>query len=236
MILDVKDLHIKYGEVEAIRGVSFDLMKGEVATIIGANGAGKTTILKSIMGIIKIAGGVINTAFAGEIQNLPPHKIAQIGIGYIPEGREILTRLTVEDNLAIGGFVVKSRKQFTERLKYIYDRFPVLESRKHQFGHSLSGGEQQMLAIARALMLSPQILLMDEPSLGLAPLLIAQVFELIQEFRNDGYSILLIEQNARKALQISERCYVLENGSLVVKDFSRNLINNEDIKKAYLGG
>ena len=236
MILDVRNLQVKYGAVEAIRGISFDLLKGEVATIIGANGAGKTTILKSIMGIIKIASGNINTAFAGQIQNLPPHKIAQIGIGYIPEGREILTRLSVEDNLVIGGFVVTNKQQFAERLKYVYEKFPILESRKRQSGHSLSGGEQQMLAIARALMLSPQILLMDEPSLGLAPLLIAQVFELIENFRNDGYSILLIEQNARKALQISERGYVLENGVLVAKDTSQNLINNENIKKAYLGG
>ncbi len=236
MILEARNLRVMYGAVEALKGISFDLLKGEVATIIGANGAGKTTILKSIMGIIKIASGNIKTAFAGQIQNLPPHKIARLGIGYVPEGREILTRLTVEDNLVIGGFVLTNKKKFVERLKYVYEKFPVLQSKRHQSGHSLSGGEQQMLAIARALMLSPQILLMDEPSLGLAPLLITQVFQLIEDFRHDGYSTLLIEQNARRALEISERGYVMENGVLVVTDSSQNLINNENIKKAYLGG
>jgi branched-chain amino acid transport system ATP-binding protein len=164
------------------------------------------------------------------------HKIARFGIGYVPEGREILTRLTVEDNLAIGGYVLTTKRMLLERREFIYGKFPILRSRRSQLAHSLSGGEQQMLAIARALMFSPQILLMDEPSLGLAPLIVAQVFELVSSLRNEGFSILLIEQNARKALQISQRGYILESGSFVVSDESKNLINNDEVKKAYLGG
>lgn len=235
MFLDVQDMHVRYGSVEAIRGVSFALMEKEVVTIIGANGAGKTTILKAIMGINRLYSGTIDTKFGGQIQNLPPHRISRLGLGYIPEGREILSRLTVEDNLAIGGYVLTDRQIFKQRLDYVYDKFPILKNRRGQLGGTLSGGEQQMLAIARALMLLPKILLMDEPSLGLAPLVVTLVFNIIGSFREEGYSILLIEQNAKKALQISNRGYVLETGVFVAEDHCENLMKNENIKKAYLG-
>jgi branched-chain amino acid transport system ATP-binding protein len=236
VILDVSDIVVNYGVVKAVRGVSFDLLKGEVATIIGANGAGKTTILKAIMGIIKVAKGSIKTSFFGAIQHLPPHKIAKQGISYVPEGREILASLSVEDNLAIGGYTVKNKKQFTQRIEYVFEKFPVLKERRRQLGSNLSGGEQQMLAIARGLMSLPQILLLDEPSLGLAPIIVSHVFSLISHFQEEGYSILLIEQNAKKALQISKRGYVLEDGMITMTDSSENLVTNEDVRKAYLGG
>lgn len=236
MMLTLTDIWVKYGAIEAIRGVSLDLSRGETVTVIGANGAGKTTIIKAIMGIAKVARGTIHLASAGEIQNLPAHKIPRLGIGYVPEGREILTRLTVEDNLTIGGYVLQTKRELLKRREYIYEKFATLRSRRRQMGHSLSGGEQQMLAIARALMFSPKILLMDEPSLGLAPIIVNQVFTLIGDLREEGFSILLIEQNARKALQISQRGYILESGSVVAADESQNLIRNEEIKKAYLGG
>ncbi len=235
MFLDVQDMHVRYGSVEAIRGVSFTLMEKEVVTIIGANGAGKSTILKALMGINRLFSGTINTKFGGQIQNLPPHRISRLGFGYIPEGREILGRLTVEDNLTIGGYVLTDRQIFKQRLDYVYDKFPILKERRGQLGGTLSGGEQQMLAIGRALMLLPKILLMDEPSLGLAPLVVSLVFNIIKSFREEGYSILLIEQNAKKALQVSDRGYVLENGVFVAKDRCQNLLTNENIKKAYLG-
>jgi branched-chain amino acid transport system ATP-binding protein len=188
------------------------------------------------MGIIKVAKGSIKTASAGAIHQLPPHKIANLGISYVPEGREILATLSVEDNLAIGGYTVKDKKQFAERIEYVYEKFPVLKDRRKQLGSNLSGGEQQMLAFARGLMSRPQILLLDEPSLGLAPIIVSKVFDLISDFQVEGYSILLIEQNAKKALQISKRGYVLEDGMIAIGDSSKNLVSNADVRKAYLGG
>lgn len=233
-MLELKDLHAFYGAVEALKGISLRVDKGEIVTLLGANGSGKTTTLKAISGLIKDLKGEI--FFKGKsLIPLPPHQIVGLGISQVPEGRRIFGNLTVEENLLMGAFLERDCKVIAERLEKVFVIFPRLKERKNQLGGTLSGGEQQMLAIGRALMANPEILLLDEPSLGLAPFLVQEIFKIIQEINKMGTTILLVEQNAHLALKISHRAYVLEVGRLVIEGSSAELVEKAEIKKAYLG-
>ena len=234
-MLEVKDLEVYYGVIQAIKGISFEVNEGEIVTLIGANGAGKTTTMQSIMGLIPAKSGII-TYEGKEIGKVPTHKIVQMGMTQVPEGRRGFQELSVYDNLIMGAFTKKDQKQVKESIEEIYDRFPRLKERRNQIAGTLSGGEQQMLAMGRAMMSKPRLLMLDEPSMGLSPLLVDEVFDIIKDFHKSGTTILLVEQNAGKSLAISDRAYVLENGKIAVSGTGKELMESEEIKKAYLGG
>lgn len=233
-MLEIKDLEVCYGVIKAIKGVSFEVNKGEVIALVGANGAGKTTILHAISGLIPARKGSI--LFEGEeLTKTPAHKIVSMGMAHVPEGRRIFQQLTVLENLKLGAFTRKDKEEIAKSLRTVYDRFPRLEERKNQIAGTLSGGEQQMLAMGRALMSNPRIILLDEPSMGLSPLLVSSIFDIIKVISEGGTTVLLVEQNAKKALAIADRAYVLETGSIILSGKASDLINNESVKKAYLG-
>jgi branched-chain amino acid transport system ATP-binding protein len=232
-MLVVDDVHTYYGQIHALQGVTLEVAKGEVVTLIGANGAGKTTTLKTISGLLHARLGSVK--FEGEdITKVPPHKLVERGIGHAPEGRRIFSRLTVLENLQMGAFS-RSKANIAPDIERVFALFPRLKERERQLGGTLSGGEQQMLAIGRALMSEPRMLLLDEPSLGLAPILVAQVFETIKEINSQGTTVLLVEQNALQALSIAHRGYVLQTGEVVLSGTADSLRQNETVRKAYLG-
>jgi len=234
-MLEVRGMEVSYGEFLAVRGVSFAVEEGELVTIIGANGAGKSTILRAVMGLVKCRKGEI--LFKGEtITSSPPHHRARLGISLVPEGRKIFPDLTVAENLVMGAYVQGDRKVVQARMEEVFALFPVLKERGNQVGKTLSGGEQQMLAIGRALMSGPRVVLMDEVSLGLMPIYVEETFRVIQNLHRQGVTILLVEQNARKALAAADRGYVLETGEIVLSDRAEELALNPQVKKAYLGG
>ena len=233
-MLEVKDLQVYYGMIQAIKGVSFEVNQGEIIALIGANGAGKTTILHTITGLLHPKTGSIHFNDV-ELTKTPAHKIVSMGMAHVPEGRRIFQELTVYDNLRLGAFTRKDPKEIEESLEHVYQRFERLRERRNQIAGTLSGGEQQMLAMGRALMSKPNIILMDEPSMGLSPLYVDEVFDIIREINASGTTVLLVEQNAKKALTIADRAYVLETGNIVLDGPADLLINDESIKKAYLG-
>ncbi len=234
-MLSLRDVRVFYGAIQAVKGVSFDVHQGELVTIVGANGAGKTTTLRTISGIYRPATGSIT--FEGkDLTALPSHEIVSLGISQAPEGRQIFGSLSVRDNLMLGATRRADRSSIAEELDSIFTLFPVLGERLSQPGGTLSGGEQQMLAIARALMARPRLLLLDEPSLGLAPMLVNRIFAVISRLKETGVTILLVEQNARKALEIADRAYVMETGRVIIEGSARDLAANPEIEKAYLGG
>ena len=234
-LLEVKDLQVFYGVIQAIKGISFEVNQGEIVTLIGANGAGKTTTMQSIMGLIKPRDGSI--VYDGKnITGMPTHKIVEMGMTQVPEGRRVFSELTVYENLLMGAYTEKDRSRIKEDIEEIYTIFPRLGERKSQVAGTLSGGEQQMLAMGRAIMSHPKLLMLDEPSMGLSPALVDQVFEIIKHFHKTGTTILLVEQNANKSLAISDRAYVLENGRITVTGTGSELMASEEIRKAYLGG
>lgn len=234
-MLKVENLSVHYGVIEAVKNVSFEVNEGEVVTLIGANGAGKTSILRTISGLVRPSSGTIS--FLGnEIQKVPARKIVADGLSQVPEGRHVFAGLTVMENLEMGAFLRNNREENQANLKKIFARFPRLEERKNQDAATLSGGEQQMLAMGRALMSQPKLLLLDEPSMGLAPIFIEEIFDIIQDIQKQGTTVLLIEQNANKALAIADRGYVLETGKVVLSGTGKELLASEEVKKAYLGG
>lgn len=233
-MLKVENLSVHYGVIEAVKNVSFEVNEGEVVTLIGANGAGKTSILRTISGLVRPSSGTIS--FLGnEIQKVPARKIVADGLSQVPEGRHVFAGLTVMENLEMGAFLRNNREENQANLKKIFARFPRLEERKNQDAATLSGGEQQMLAMGRALMSQPKLLLLDEPSMGLAPIFIQEIFDIIQDIQKQGTTVLLIEQNANKALAIADRGYVLETGKVVLSGTGKELLASEEVKKAYLG-
>ncbi|MBQ9512553.1 MAG: ABC transporter ATP-binding protein [Lachnospiraceae bacterium] len=233
-ILEVKDLNVHYGVIQALKGVSFHVEEGEVVALIGANGAGKTTTLHTISGLIKATSGEI--LLHGEsILKVPGHKLVGMGLAQVPEGRRVFADRTVAQNLRLGAFSRNDKAEVEETLNFVYERFPRLKERETQLAGTLSGGEQQMLATGRALMSKPKIILMDEPSMGLSPIFVNEIFDIIQKMHDDGVTVLLVEQNAKKALSIADRAYVLETGKIVMEGDAKELLDNEDIKKAYLG-
>ena len=235
MLLEVKDLRVSYGKIEAIKGISLHVEKGEIVTLVGANGAGKTTLLKTISGILKPTQGVINFE-SKDIQTIAPHDRVLEGLCQAPEGRGIFPGMTVLENLEMGKFARKDwKKELEEDLERIYTLFPRLKERQNQAGGTLSGGEQQMLSIGRALMSRPRLLLLDEPSMGLAPMFIQQIFKIIREIQEQGVSILLVEQNAAQALACASRAYILETGNIVKEGSGKELLKDDAVKKAYLG-
>ena len=233
-MLKIENLEVCYGMIKAIKGVSFEVNEGEVIALIGANGAGKTTILHTITGLIGAKAG--NIEFQGKnLLKTPAHKIVSMGMAHVPEGRRIFQELTVFENLKLGAYTRNSKSEIEETIKMIYGKFPRLEERKDQIAGTLSGGEQQMLAMGRALMSHPKIILMDEPSMGLSPLYVNEIFKIIEEISSSGTTVLLVEQNAKKALSVADRAYVLETGNIVLEGKAKDLINDDSIKKAYLG-
>jgi len=233
-MLEIKDLEVYYGMIQAIKGISFEVNEGEVIALIGANGAGKTTILHTISGLIAPKKGSI--VFEGqELTKIPAHKIVEDGLAQVPEGRRVFPSLTVLENLKLGAYTRKDKKEIEDTLKMVYERFPRLEERKNQPAGTLSGGEQQMLAMGRALMSRPRIILMDEPSMGLSPIFVNEIFDIIKKVSASGTTVLLVEQNAKKALSIADRGYVLETGKIVKEGKASDLLNDEAVKKAYLG-
>lgn len=233
-MLEVKNLHVHYGVIEAIKGIDFEVNKGEVIALIGANGAGKTTTLHTISGLIKPSEGTV--LFEGkDIVKIPGHKIVSLGMAHVPEGRRVFAQLSVYENLLMGAYTRKDKEEIHNSLQVVYDRFPRLEERKNQMAGTLSGGEQQMLAMGRALMSNPGIILMDEPSMGLSPIFVNEIFDIIQKVSEAGTTVLLVEQNAKKALSIADRAYVLETGKIVLEGKAEELMNDDSVKKAYLG-
>lgn len=233
-LLEIKDLEVSYGIIKAIKGISFDVNEGEVIALIGANGAGKTTILHTITGLITADRGTVQ--FEGnEITKVPAHKIVGMGMAHVPEGRRVFANLTVLQNLKMGAYTRKDKNEIEQTLETVYTRFPRLKERQNQMAGTLSGGEQQMLAMGRALMSHPKIILMDEPSMGLSPIFVNEIFDIIQSVSASGTTVLLVEQNARKALSIADRAYVLETGNVVLEGKADELLHNDAIKKAYLG-
>lgn len=233
-MLKVTDLQVYYGVIQAIKGISFEVNEGEVIALIGANGAGKTTILHTITGLVEAKGGTVE--FEGKnITKMPGHKIVTLGMAHVPEGRRVFSELTVLENLKMGAYTRKNKTEVEESLRMVYKRFPRLEERKNQLSGTLSGGEQQMLAMGRALMSHPKIILMDEPSMGLSPIFVNEIFDIIKEVSASGTTVLLVEQNAKKALSIADRAYVLETGKIVLEGDVKQLMNDESVKKAYLG-
>lgn len=233
-MLEIRDLEVFYGMIQAIKGVSFEVNEGEVIALIGANGAGKTTILHTITGLLEAKKGTV-TFDGKDITKVPAHKIVSMGMAHVPEGRRVFANLTVYQNLKMGAYTRKDKSEIEETLETVYKRFPRLKERHNQMSGTLSGGEQQMLAMGRALMSHPRILLMDEPSMGLSPIFVNEIFDIIKEVSAGGTTVLLVEQNAKKALSISDRGYVLETGKIVLEGRSEELLNNDSIKKAYLG-
>lgn len=233
-MLEVKDLKVYYGMIQAIKGVSFHVDEGEIIALIGANGAGKTTILHTISGLLAPKQGTVT--FEGEeIVKLPGHKIVTMGMAHVPEGRRVFAQLSVLQNLKLGAYTRRDKAEIQQTLQTVFERFPRLEERQNQLAGTLSGGEQQMLAMGRALMSHPKLILMDEPSMGLSPIFVNEIFEIIQEVSKSGTTVLLVEQNAKKALAIADRAYVLETGNIVLEGKASELLNNDSIKKAYLG-
>ena len=233
-MLEVKDLEVYYGVIQAIKGISFHVEEGEVIALIGANGAGKTTTLQTITGMLNAQAGSIQ--FEGtELTKIPGHKIVSMGMAHVPEGRRVFAQLSVLENLKLGAYTRKDKTEIEESLKRVYKSFPRLEERKNQLAGTLSGGEQQMLAMGRALMSKPRIVLMDEPSMGLSPIFVEEIFNIIKEISAEGTTVLLVEQNAKKALSTADRAYVLETGKIVLEGDAKDLLNDESIKKAYLG-
>ncbi|MBP3470550.1 MAG: ABC transporter ATP-binding protein [Lachnospiraceae bacterium] len=233
-MLEVKDLHVYYGLIQAIKGVSFEVNEGEVIALIGANGAGKTTILHTITGLLQPKEGSV--LFEGtDITKIPSHKIVSMGMAHVPEGRRVFANLSVYQNLKMGAYTRKDKKEIEEKLEMVYQHFPRLQERKNQLAGTLSGGEQQMLAMGRALMSNPKMILMDEPSMGLSPLLVKEVFSIIEYCHECGITILLVEQNAKMALGIADRAYVLETGKITMSGDAKEMMENEAVKKAYLG-
>ena len=234
-MLKVENLSVHYGMIQAVCDVSFEVNEGEVVSLIGANGAGKTTILRTLSGLVRPSSGRIE--FLGqEIQKTPAQKIVASGLSQVPEGRHVFSGLTVMENLEMGAFLKKNREENQANLKKVFSRFPRLEERKNQDAATLSGGEQQMLAMGRALMSTPKLLLLDEPSMGLAPIFIQEIFDIIQDIQKQGTTVLLIEQNANKALAIADRGYVLETGKIVLSGTGKELAASDEVRKAYLGG
>ena len=234
-MLEVHDLEVYYGVICALKGISFEVNQGEIVTLIGANGAGKTTTMQSVVGLIPARAGSV-TFDGHDITKMPCHKIVHLGMTQVPEGRRIFQELTVYENLLMGAYSVKDQSGFKKDLEAIYTRFPRLAERRNQIAGTLSGGEQQMLAMGRAIMSHPKLLMLDEPSMGLSPLLVDQVFEIIKDINKEGTTILLVEQNAGKSLAISDRAYVLENGKIVLTGTGEELAASEMVRKAYLGG
>ena len=233
-MLEIKDLQVYYGVIQAIKGISFTVNEGEISALIGANGAGKTTILHTISGLIPAKTGSVKF-MDKELTKTAPHKIVQMGMAHVPEGRRIFQELSVYENLKLGAYTRKDKAEIEQSLQTVYGRFPRLEERKKQVAGTLSGGEQQMLAMGRALKSRPKIILMDEPSLGLSPLLVSEIFDIIKSINESGTTVLLVEQNAKKALSIADRAYVLETGNIVLEGGAKDLMNDDSIKKAYLG-
>ena len=233
-MLEVRDLQVYYGMIHAIKGISFDVNQGEVIALIGANGAGKTTTLHTITGLLAPKSGSV--LFEGkDITKVPAHKIVSMGMAHVPEGRRVFAELSVYENLKMGAYTRKDKKEIEESLANVYKRFPRLEERKNQMAGTLSGGEQQMLAMGRALMSKPKIILMDEPSMGLSPIFVNEIFDIIRAVSESGTTVLLVEQNAKKALSISDRAYVLETGTITMSGKAKDLLEDEAVKKASLG-
>ena len=233
-MLRLKDIHTFYGSIEALKGVSMEIKEGEIVALIGANGAGKTTMLMTISGMLRARSGLIE--FRGRrIEGIMPHEIVRLGISQVPEGRRIFPGLTVMENIEMGGYIVNNKRELTDRVELVYSYFPALKERSTQLGGTLSGGEQQMLAIGRALMAGPRLLLLDEPSLGLAPIMVTRIFEIIKKINSEGNTILLVEQNARAALELANRGYVMETGRIVMTDRASRLLQDARLKEAYLG-
>ena len=233
-MLEIRDLEVYYGMIQAIKGISFDVKEGEVIALIGANGAGKTTTLHTITGLLPAKTGTIT--FEGQdITKVPGYKIVSKGMAHVPEGRRVFAQLSVLQNLRMGAYTRKDKNEIEETLQSVYKRFPRLEERQNQMAGTLSGGEQQMLAMGRALMSHPRIILMDEPSMGLSPIFVNEIFDIIKEVSASGTTVLLVEQNAKKALSIADRAYVLETGRIVLEGKAGDLLNDDSIKKAYLG-
>ena len=235
VLLEVTDLKVNYGLIQAIKGVSFTVNKGEIVALIGANGAGKTTIMHSVCNLIPKAGGKV-TFEGNDITAIPAHKLVPMGISQVPEGRRIFQELTVAENLKMGAYTRRDKKENEETLERMYKRFPILKDRAKQIAGTLSGGEQQMLAMSRALMSHPKLLLLDEPSMGLSPLYVNTIFDMIKKVNEEGTTVLLVEQNAKKALTIADRAYVLETGMMITEGTGHDLLEDDSIKKAYLGG
>ena len=234
-LLEVKDLEVYYGVIQALKGISFEVNEGEIVTLIGAHGAGKTTTMQSIMGLIPSKSGKI--IYDGkDLTKVPGHKIVHMGMTQVPEGRRIFQELTVYENLLMGGYIESDMKKIKQDIEEICEKFPRLGERKNQIAGTLSGGEQQMLAMGRAMMSHPKLLMLDEPSMGLSPLFVDQVFDIIKDFHRNGTTVLLVEQNAGKSLAISDRAYVLENGKIALSGTGEELMQSEEVKKAYLGG
>ncbi|MDU6361022.1 MAG: ABC transporter ATP-binding protein [Clostridiales bacterium] len=233
-MLKVEKLNVYYGNIHALKEISFEVQKGEIVTLIGANGAGKTSTLQAISGMIKASSGAI-TLKGKPITHEEAHKLVPLGMAHVPEGRRVFAQMSVEENLELGAYTIKDKKQIALDIEKMYKRFPRLKERRKQLAGTMSGGEQQMLAMARALMSRPEIILMDEPSMGLAPILVQEIFEIIKEINADGTTVLLVEQNANRALQIAHRAYVLETGEIVLSGEGKDLLSNEQVKKAYLG-
>jgi branched-chain amino acid transport system ATP-binding protein len=235
MLLEVSNLRVHYDKVEAVKGVSLSVEEGSISTLIGANGAGKTTILKAISGLIKTSSGEIR--FEGNrIDHLPAHKIVGLGIAHAPEGRRLFGLMTVKDNLRLGAYLQKDKRELEKSYQEVYRHFPMLKERQNQLAKTLSGGQQQMVAIGRALMATPKVILMDEPSLGLSPILVAEIAKIIEGLKEAGLSVVLVEQNASLALKLADRGYVLETGTVALEGKSEDLIGNDYVKRAYLGG
>lgn len=233
-LLEIKDLEVYYGVIKALKGINFEVNEGEVVALIGANGAGKTTTLHTITGLLEAKTGSV--IYEGvDITKIPAHKIVSMGMAHVPEGRRVFANLSVLQNLKMGAFTRSDKDEISKSLESVFNRFPRLLERKNQLAGTLSGGEQQMLAIGRALMSKPKIILMDEPSMGLSPIYVNEVFEIIKQVSAEGTTVLLVEQNAKKALSIADRAYVIETGNIVLSGNAGDLLNNDDIKKAYLG-
>ncbi len=233
-MLEIKDLYVSYGGIKALRGINIEVPEGKIVTLIGANGAGKSTLLRTISGLVKAESGSI--ALDGkELTNLPINKICSEGIALSPEGRHVFTDLTVLENLRIGAYLRNDKKEIEKDLEWVFDLFPRLQERSWQFAGTLSGGEQQMLAVGRALMSRPKILMLDEPSLGLAPLIVQQIFDIIKEINKSGVTVLLIEQNANMALKTADIAYVIETGEIVLKGSGQEVLANPSVREAYLG-
>ena len=233
-MLEVKNLEVYYGVICALKGISFEVNEGEIVSLIGANGAGKTTMMQSVVGLIPKKSGIV-TFNGKDITKTPCHNIVQLGMTQVPEGRRIFQELSVYENLMMGAYTIRDQQQFKTDLEKMFDKFPRLKERRNQIAGTLSGGEQPMLAMSRALMSHPKLLMLDEPSMGLAPILVDQIFDIIKELHASGTTILLVEQNATKALQIADRAYVLETGNIVLSGKASDLINDDSVKKAYLG-
>ncbi len=233
-MLEIKNIHVYYGAIHAIKGISITVNDGELVSLVGANGAGKTTILHTISGLLHATSGEI-LLDGKNLQNVPANTIINMGLAHVPEGRHIFSRMTVEENLRMGAYIISDAKRINDNMEKVFHHFPRLKERARQLGGTLSGGEQQMLATGRALMTDPKILLMDEPSMGLSPILVNEIFTIIEQLHNSGITILLVEQNAKKALAVADRAYVLETGKISMKGSAKELAEDDRVRKAYLG-